>query len=80
MNFLETAKPMTAVRMTRNVLTRIDYSSLAIVPDDDPIFNDYLVHLEEEKTMTFAPADEFPEVFRFVNGEIKDEFAPIERI
>jgi hypothetical protein len=80
MPLYENPPAMTAMKVTKEW---IEWGQKLIndttpVADDDPIFNEYIVYLEDGESMTLAPSLEaFLEIFEWVNGETPGELAPI---
>lgn len=79
MTFREDAKPMTAMKITKEFM---QYCADATPDadeflDDDPIYKGYVVILEDAE-FTIAPnAEEFFEIFRFIDEETPGQFAQI---
>lgn len=79
MTFPEDVTPLTAMKATKEFIQhcRDLIPDADEVPDDDPIYEGYIVILPDNE-MTIAPnAEEFFEVFEFVNEETPGEFASI---
>ena len=79
MNFPGNPGPMNAVKPTKEFMQKCKeiLQETDEVPDDDPIYEAYIVILPDRE-FTIAPnAKEFFEVFEFTTEETPGQFAPI---
>jgi len=79
MNFPGNPDSMTAMKVTKEFMLECadKTQSAEVVPDNDPIYEGYIVILPDNE-FTIAPnAVEFFETFEFVKEETPGHFAPI---
>jgi hypothetical protein len=79
MPLYENPPAMTAMRITPEYIAwaQQKLNDTTPIADDDPAYNEYIIHLENDE-FTIAPSfAEFLKVFYFVNGETPGDLAPI---